>query len=44
MILRDGLVVSLAGHRSPGELEPLRLLLEESLPFMMEEAEWSVDI
>ena len=44
VILRDGLVVSLAGHRSPGELEPLRLLLEESLPFMMEEAEWSVDI
>ncbi len=44
VILQDGLAISLAGHRSPKELEPLRQLLEETLPSLLEEAEWSVDL
>lgn len=44
MIVRDDMVISIAGNQPPDALEPLRTALENTLPTLLETAGWGPEI
>ena len=44
VIVRDDMVISIAGNQPPDALEPLRTALENTLPTLLETAGWGPEI